>query len=275
MATEGVGTWEAAVLSLRTDPAAQDLVRACFFDDPLVEAAERFRGSSEWLATLKLLPTPGAALDIGAGRGIASYALARDGWKVTALEPDHSEIVGAAAIRELSAASDVGIEVVEQWGETLPFQAGSFDLVYCRAVLHHARDLSALCLEASRVLRPGGTFCAVREHVISSRDDLSAFLAAHPLHRMYGGEHAYLLAEYLESISRAGLRIVATPGPFSSDINLFPLTKGELKRAIARRLRLPEFVPIPDLVLRVLDWRSRAPGRHYSFIARKPGGLPA
>ena len=239
MATEGVGTWEAAVQHLRADPAAQDLVRACFYDDPLVEAAERFRGSSEWSATWKLLPAPGAALEIGAGRGIASFALARGGWQVTALEPDPSATVGAAAIRALAGASGVNIEVVEQWGETLPFGPDSFDLVYCRAVLHHARDLPRLCLEAARVLRPGGMFCAVREHVISTLDDLPTFLAAHPLHRLYGGEHAYLLAEYVDAIARAGLGLVALPGPFSSDINLFPDTKLGLKRRIGRRLRLP------------------------------------
>ena len=43
------------------------------------------------------------ALDLGAGRGISSYALAREGWQVTALEPDPSMLIGAGAIRSLVA----------------------------------------------------------------------------------------------------------------------------------------------------------------------------
>ena len=35
----------------------------------------------------------GRALDLGAGNGILSYALAREGWSVTAVEPDPSALV--------------------------------------------------------------------------------------------------------------------------------------------------------------------------------------
>lgn len=139
--------------------------RACFFDDPLLDAAQRFHTSSEWTATRDLIPRPpGHALDVGAGRGIASYALARDGWTVSALEPDPSNLVGAGAIRALSAESGLPIEVEQQWGKSLPFASNSFDVVLCRQVLHHARDLRAFCREVARVLKPGGTVIATRGH---------------------------------------------------------------------------------------------------------------
>ena len=92
-------TWEQAVQWLRDQPDQRVLVKACYFDDPLVEAAERFWQSAEWKAIAALLPPPnGKALDLGAGRGISSYAMAQDGWQVTALEPDPSNLVGAGAI---------------------------------------------------------------------------------------------------------------------------------------------------------------------------------
>ena len=191
-------TWEQAVDWLKLQPQHTALTKACFYDDPLIEAAQRYSVSTEWQAVRHLLKgLSGKALDIGAGRGISSYALAKDGWSVTALEPDPSASVGAGAVRQLAVEADISINVVQEWGEKLPFASGEFDLVYCRAVLHHADDLNALCIEAARVLREGGMMIATREHVLTNHGELQRFLRAHPLHDLYGGEHAYLLPEYI------------------------------------------------------------------------------
>src|SRR6266542_3674307 len=123
---------------------------------------------------------PGRALDIGAGRGITSYALAREGWRANALEPDASAVVGAEAIRALAKETGVEIEVTQEWGERLPFDDASFDLVIARSTLHHARDLRELCREAARVLRPGGAFIAAREHQSSDVADQSLEHPAQP-----------------------------------------------------------------------------------------------
>src|SRR5437016_10424413 len=105
-------TWEQAVQWLRNQPGQETLVRACYYDDPLLGAAQRFAGSDEWKETLALIPAPsGLALDLGAGRGISSYALARAGWQVTALEPDLSPIVGGPAIQSLAKEARLPIRV--------------------------------------------------------------------------------------------------------------------------------------------------------------------
>jgi len=263
-------TWEEAVRQLRDTPGQEALVRWCFYDDPLVEAARRFRDSTEWRATRAWLPPPpGRALDLGAGRGIASYALAADGYATTALEPDPSALVGAGAIRALSAEADVPITVVEEWGESLPFSDGCFDIVLCRQVLHHARDLPQLCREIGRVLKPGGVMIATREHVISRREDLPAFLASHPLHHLYGGENAFLLAEYEGAIREAGLRLKASLNPLQSDINLYPTTREDHRARLARQLFLPRAL-VSDRLMAFIGDRMKAPGRLYSFIAVKP-----
>ncbi len=132
---------------------------------------------------------PDHVLDLGAGRGISSYAFAQSGSTVMALEPDSSQIVGAGAIRALVEQTQLPIQAIQEYGETLPFSNQIFDVVYGRAVLHHARDLKQLCQEAARVLKPGGAFLATREHVISHKADLPRFLEAHSLHRYYGGEN--------------------------------------------------------------------------------------
>jgi 2-polyprenyl-3-methyl-5-hydroxy-6-metoxy-1,4-benzoquinol methylase len=260
------GTWEEAVLWLRAQPDQIELVRACFYDDPLSEAAERYYASSEWEAARTLTgPAGGRALDVGAGRGISSYALARDGWQVTALEPDPSAVVGTGAIEQLAATSRLPIAVVQEWGEALPFPDASFELVYGREVLHHARDLSTLCAEMARVLKPGGTFLATREHVIFKDADLATFLAEHPLHWLYGGEHAYRLREYKDAIEGAGIRLTRVINPWASAVNLYPRSALEIGRLIHARL---PFVPVSLVrpwLLRQVGWLLRSPGTAYSF----------
>ncbi|MGL1567548.1 hypothetical protein ACSTHT_00090, partial [Vibrio parahaemolyticus] len=66
-------TWEEAVVWLRNQPDQRQLVLDAFYDDPLAGTAERYFHSSEWQAVASLLRgRSGAALDVGAGRGIAS-----------------------------------------------------------------------------------------------------------------------------------------------------------------------------------------------------------
>lgn len=270
-------TWEQAVRWLREQPDQHELVKACFFDDPLVAAAKRFHASSEWQGVQKLLPSKlGSALDIGGGRGISSYALARDGWDTVALEPDPSDLVGSGAIRALAAEEKLPIDVVQEWGEALPFPEASFDLVYCRQVLHHAHDLKELCREAARVLKPGGMFIATREHVISKAEDLPAFLQSHPLEHLYGGEHAYLLDEYLGAIQGAGLTVTHYLNPLESQINRYPETLPSIKRKLLKSIlgRFAKFVPTVLVPNSVVVWhgaRMSTPGRLYTFVARKTG----
>jgi SAM-dependent methyltransferase len=280
-------TWEEAVQWLRNKPDQQDLVRACYYDDPLTAAAERFWQSLEWKSIAALLPPAqgGLALDLGAGRGISSYALAKEGWKVSALEPDPSTLVGAGAICALARATGLSIEVVTEYSEMLPFPDSSFELVNCRQVLHHARDLPQTLHEIFRVLKPGGRMVSTREHVISKREDLRTFLESHPLHHLYGGENAFMLSEYTGAITSAGLRLEKVLAPFDSPINYFPMTEEQwvttytspIALVLGRRLTTRLFSRkrgfgrflVPSLA-KLANWHTRTPGRMYSFVAKKP-----
>lgn len=266
---------------LREQPDQQELARQCFYDDPIDEAARRFHATPEWLESRELLRShlPGRVLDVGAGRGIASHAFAREGSAVTALEPDASPLVGRRAIEELCRRTGVGMACVAGFGEGLPFPDGSFDVVYGRAVLHHARDLPELLREVARVLRPGGLALFVREHVISRPDDLPVFLARHSLHRLYGGEHAYSLKEYRAAITGAGLRIRRELGPFDSPINFWPLTDRDVRQIVHRRVkrrlggRLATILlgcpGVAGLCRRAASRRCDEPGRLHSFLGEK------
>ena len=274
-------TWEGAVSWLRNQPQFRDLVLDAYYDDPLLSSASRYFQSSEWRAIKEYLPmNRGSALDVGAGRGIASYALAMEGFRVVSLEPDESPLVGTAAIQSIIDETQLDISIVQDLSEKLPFNDNSFDLVFARALLHHSTNIDSTCSEFFRVLKPGGVLCVVREHVISRRSHLQAFLDAHPLHSLYGGENAYLLSDYKHAITNSGLQLNLVLSPLQSVINFAPYDLITLRKEISRRIFGTSFlarllylfisIPVFWAILRpFFSFLDNRPGRLYSFVASK------
>lgn len=272
--------WEEAVRQWRKTPGSEKDIFNNYFEEDIVASAKRFSESGEFKALWNFIP-PNAKtlLDIGAGRGIASYAFARKGLEVTALEPDPSSDVGAGAIRIIVSKTNLNIKIVESFGEQLPFDDNTFDVVYARQVLHHAADLNQFCAEVHRVLKPGGIFIATREHVITNKKDLPVFLNKHPLHRLYGGEHAFTLKEYIQAINNAGMKLIKVLHPFSSEINYAPMNEEELRQRfictvskITGKLLAMKLVHQSGFFKIMCLIKSKfynEPGRLYSFIAQK------
>ncbi|TNE75064.1 class I SAM-dependent methyltransferase [bacterium] len=275
-------TWEAAVQHYQNNASKQN-VEQCYFHENSVDAAQAFYDSIEFKETLNQVKSKvqGKLLDIGAGNGIASYAFSKSEFTVYALEPDKSDIVGSGAIEKLNSLLVSPILISNEFGEQLPYPSDFFDVVYCRQVLHHARDLKQFMSEVARVLKIDGIVMTVRDHVISNKDDLSIFLNNHSLHKYYGGEHAFLLDDYIEAFKLAGLIIEKTYEPLSSHINYFPETDESVKMKIRGVLKskMNSFTYYlsrlfsSKLVIKVWGARAskfyHAPGRLYSFILRK------
>lgn len=272
-------TWEEAVRWCLDQPDMAGLARNAYFGDAAA-AAHRYRESAEFAAVLDMLPaSKGRALDLGAGNGILAWALAMDGWEVTAIEPDPSSLVGAGAIRSLSDASGVPITVIEAMGEDIPLDSAGFDLVVARQVLHHAHDLPAFCREMHRLSRTGATIVTLRDHVISGPSQLPVFLEKHPLHHMYGGENAFTLAQYRNALTAAGLNIQQEMRSFQSVVNYDPMRPDELVDRLAEKAG-PLRAPMRSL-LRALPFASvtglaasfdRRPGRLVSFLCSNAHG---
>jgi len=272
--------WEEAVKELRKNPDKKQAIIDNYFDEDIDVSVNRFSESEEFCEVLDFIPTHlKTILDIGAGRGMAAYGFAKRNYQVTALEPDPSADVGAAAINYLSNKHQLAIEVVENFGEALPFNDNSFDIVYVRQVLHHAQDLAQFCKEVYRVMKPSGIFIATREHVLTSELDLKAFLAQHPLHHLYGGEHAFTLDYYKQCIGQSGLHLIKTLHPYESVINYAPITKLGMRAqfqdglskiigsSLAKMFIKIDFVY--HLLAQVKAANDNTPGRLYSFIALK------
>jgi len=269
-------SWEDAVRWCLNRPEMADLARDAYFGDP-VDAARRYRDSAEFAEIRRMLPAAkGRALDLGAGNGILSWALAADGWEVTAVEPDASDLVGAGAIRALAAQTGQPIAVIEAFGEAIPLEAAGFDLVVARQVLHHARDLPAFCAEMHRLSRPGATILTLRDHVISGPAQLQPFLDSHPLHHLYGGENAFTLAEYRAALTAARLQVLREMRSFQSVVNFDPMSRdGVLDRLAAmagpaRPLLRAALGAVPFAVIAAgAAAADRRPGRLVSFLCRR------
>lgn len=92
-------------------------------------------------------------LDVGCGAGFLSNYLAGGGFEVTGIDASQSSI-------EVAARHDATGKARYVLGDALflPFADGSFDVVCAMDFLEHVEDPARAIAEASRVLRPGGTF---------------------------------------------------------------------------------------------------------------------
>ncbi|HEX4753510.1 MAG TPA: class I SAM-dependent methyltransferase, partial [Solirubrobacterales bacterium] len=103
------------------------------------------------------------ALEIGSGTGYFSLNLVQLGVieRLTATDISPGMLKRLATTAE--ALELTGVTTVSTEAEELPFEDGSFDLVFGHAVLHHIPDLGRAFAEFRRVLRPGGTIAFAGE----------------------------------------------------------------------------------------------------------------
>jgi ubiquinone/menaquinone biosynthesis C-methylase UbiE len=288
-------TWEETIIFIRKEPKYKFLVEAAYFEENLPLNVERFEKSEEWKEILAVLQQTQKSyqrvLDIGAGNGITSVAFARLGCEVSSVEPDPSLTIGAGAIRKLKEYYHLAnLSVFEAFAEEIQFPDAHFDLVFARQCMHHAYDLEKFVAEASRVLKPGGLFMTVRDHVVFDEKDKAWFLEMHPLHKFYGGENAFSPDEYKRAFKKAGLKILSELKHYESVINYFPLQKSDIenhtrnlmqkrKEALRKKsaflAQIPVFFSLYSLYLdlkvgkiKPLNERD-VPGRMYSYICVK------
>ena len=266
--------------TLQADPTHRQLMYDSYLTADLLENCRRFASGSEFSEVRNLIrkyaKDAATILDIPGGNGIATYAFSQAGFGVTAVEPDPSNLVGRGAIRHVLAAASLPGDIVAAYGEALPFPDNTFDMVYVRQGLHHARDLNAMLREYGRVTKCGGLLLACREPVVDDHGpSLRTFLDSQPDHQLYGGENAFTFAEYRSAIRNAGFDLVLQIPPYSNPINLHPYDDESLAARILASTpgrALGVFLPKRLVVFlgRMHLRHGRRAGRLYSFVATKP-----
>ena len=105
---------------------------------------------------LQHLPRVGTnVLDLGCGGGFLAEEFAKDGFRVTGIDPAKRSIEAA---RQHAAANNLSIDYQIGVGEALPFPDDSFDIIACCDVLEHVEDPGLVIREVARTLKPGGVF---------------------------------------------------------------------------------------------------------------------
>jgi len=107
---------------------------------------------------------PGSALDVGSGEGADSIWLARQGWRVTAVDIS-SVALARAAERAAEDATVAGrIVWVHHDLTAMPPPAGTFDLVSAQFMHLPLAQRTELYHRLAASVAPGGTFLIVGHH---------------------------------------------------------------------------------------------------------------
>lgn len=147
-------------------------------------------GAIDWA----LDPVPLDVLDVGAGTGKLTRAVAAAGHRVTAVEP-------LAEMREPLEAGVPGAHVLEGTAERLPLDDASVDAVVAGAAFHWFDQELALA-EIGRVLRPGGALALLGnslDYAVGWQAELRQILGpATPSRPGHWPDHERLLALFAE-----------------------------------------------------------------------------
>jgi SAM-dependent methyltransferase len=146
--------------------------------DRAAQAYEAGRANYPAPAVEAILEVTGAApgrtlLELGAGTGKLTGALARSGARVLALEP-------VAGMRAVLAQNVPGAEVLDAVAEAVPLADASVDAVVA-AQSFHWFDPEAAAAEVARVLRPGGAVALIwnrRDERVAWMQDFTRILDA-------------------------------------------------------------------------------------------------
>lgn len=116
-------------------------------DELIGRQQERGARCAKWLAEAHGIGS-GRMLDLGCAYGATMIPFRDRGWDVHGIDPEEASV--------LFAQQKLNLPVVYGFGEDLPYESDSFDLVISLGALEHVHDFHAAMSELNRVIKPGG-----------------------------------------------------------------------------------------------------------------------
>jgi SAM-dependent methyltransferase len=232
-------------------------------------------GPEEVARVLEGIPVAGLdVLDIGCGSGGITVDLVRrhDAGRVVGIDVevpvcDHAR----RRVERAGVADRVDIRLVEPG--PLPFDDGSFDVVFSKDSIVHIADKETMCHDVFRLLRPGGWFVA-SDWLIAHDGEPSPAMAA------------YVAAEALDFGMASPARYeraLAAAGFVDVELRNRNAWYREVARAELARLTGPdrehfvEMLGADEVAVQTRTWSAMVPvlesGEHcpHHFRARRPG----
>jgi SAM-dependent methyltransferase len=213
-------------------------------------------------------------LEVGAGSGRDSVALARAGAEVTVVDYALNALAHVRANAERAGAggggqADGGSVVVRRVradGTRSPFPAGAFDLVLHQGLLEHFRQPQELLADNLRVLRPGGRlYCAVPQ-TLHAYTLMKQMLIA--LDRWFAGWETQFTPAGLDACVReAGFRVVGRFGGWMEPSLAYRMLRAA---AGAVGVQLPMYLHGPEawrrMRRRLRDELQHVPAAAWTFL---------
>jgi ubiquinone/menaquinone biosynthesis C-methylase UbiE len=184
--------WNAAVCN--TDAATAPKYSRAYFEQ--IEQA-RYAIQPEIFSFAQFTRAHGMkVLEVGVGAGTDFLQWVRGGARAYGIDLTEEAVEHTRRRLELYGVSGAEVRVAD--AEALPYEDGTFDLVYSWGVIHHTPDMQRALSEIVRVCRPGGRIKVMiynRHSLLAYRTWVRfALLQGHP-----GRSIASVLARHVES----------------------------------------------------------------------------
>ena len=190
-------------------------------------------------------------LEIGCGIGTDLVRFARGGARITGVDIAERSIGLARRNASLHGVRANGFCVAD--GAALPFEEGSFDVVYAHGVIQYAAQPDRLIAEARRVLTSGGEAVFMAYNRFSWLPALSTLMRVGLEHADAPALYTFSIAEYRRMLSRfTSVRIVPDRFPVHSRLH------GGWKGLLYNRLFVRAFNALPRVLVRRFGWHLMA-----------------
>jgi SAM-dependent methyltransferase/uncharacterized protein YbaR (Trm112 family) len=203
--------------------------------------------------TLELLRLTGRerVLEVGASFGWSSWRFAQRGCDVVALD-----VTNYLQTADLYFENDGSFfERITADMSALPFEDGTFDLIFSHSVIHHCKDLRKLFSEFRRVLKPGGRVVALHECAFGIFEDKAGSALQEAIHEGFN-ENAYTIPEWKKGARQGGFRNVR--------VHYFSFVDGYVNRKKIRKAK-------PTVKLSLARWIQSRPALHRCLNALSIG----